>query len=240
MSDFKTIIYQKKDGIAYITLNRPEKMNAVNLKMRDELYEILSAVEDDPDVLVGIVKGAGDQTFSAGADLTEFGTAPSQIIARQARWERDLWGRFLATSKPLIAAIQGFALGAGIEMSLCCDLRICTEDSRFGLPEVSLGLIPTASGTQTLSRTVPRGRAMEIVLRGDFIGAEEAFRIGLVNKVVKRESLLPEAEKLAEKIISQNQLEVRYAKKAVVRGLDLPLENGLKMESYLFAMTLRG
>src|SRR4030043_1876445 len=164
MNAFETIVYEKKDGIAYITLNRPQALNAVNIKMRDELYEVLPAIDDDPEVMAGIIKGAGDRGFSAGADITEFGTTPSQTIARQVRWERDLWGQFLGVSKPLIPAIHGFALGAGVERSLCCDIRIASEDARFGLPEVGIGIIPAAGGTQTVPRTIGRGRALEKLL----------------------------------------------------------------------------
>jgi enoyl-CoA hydratase len=238
MNAFETIIYEKKDGIAYITLNRPQALNAVNIKMRDELYEVLPAIEDDPEVMVGIFKGAGDRGFSAGADITEFGTTPSQAIARQVRWERDLWGQFLGVSKPLIAAIHGFALGAGVEMSMCCDIRIASDDARFGLPEVGLGMVPTAGGTQTMPRLVPLGMCTAPILTGEVINAAEALRIGLINKVVTRANLLPAAEDTARKIMSRSQIAVRYAKQAINRGLDLPLEQGLEMERELFAMVL--
>jgi len=236
MNAFETIIYEKKDGIAYITLNRPQALNAVNIKMRDELYWVLPAIEDDPDVMVGIIKGAGDRGFSAGADITEFGTTPSQAIARQIRWERDLWGQFLGVSKPLIAAIHGFALGAGVEMSMCCDIRIASEDARFGLPEVGLGMVPTAGGTQTMPRLVPLGICVAPILTGEIISAAEAWRIGLINRVVTRSSLLSEAEDMARKVMSRSQIAVRYAKQAINRGLDLPLEQGLEMERELFAI----
>ena len=236
MNAFEAIIYEKKDGIAYITLNRPQALNAVNIKMRDELYEVLPAIDDDPGVLVGIIKGAGDRGFSAGADITEFGTAPSQAIARQVRWERDLWGQFMGVSKPLIAAIHGFALGAGVEMAICCDIRIASDDARFGLPEVGLGMIPTAGGSQTMPRLVPLGMCMAPILTGEIINAAEALRIGLINRVVTRASLLPAAEEMARKIMSRGQIAVRYAKQAINRGLDLPLEQGLEMERELFAI----
>jgi enoyl-CoA hydratase len=238
MNAFETIIYEKKDGIAYITLNRPQALNAVNTKMRDELYEVLPAIDDDPEVMVGIIRGAGDRGFSAGADISEFGTTPSQAIARQIRWERDLWGQFLGVSKPLIAAIHGFALGAGVEMSMCCDIRIASDDARFGLPEVGLGMIPTAGGSQTMPRLVPLGMCTAPILMGDIISAAEALRIGLINRVVTRSSLLSEAEDIARKIMSRSQIAVRYAKQAISRGLDLPLHQGLEMERELFAMVL--
>ena len=236
MNDFETIIYEKKDGIAYITLNRPQALNAVNIKMRDELYEVLPAIDDDPEVMVGIIKGAGDRGFSAGADITEFGTTLSQAIARQVRWERDLWGQFMGASKPLIAAIHGFALGAGVEMAMCCDIRIASDDARFGLPEVGLGMIPTAGGSQTMPRLVLLGICVAPILTGEIISAAEALRIGLINRVVTRDSLLSAAENMARKIMSRNQIAVRYAKQTINRGLDLPLEQGLEMERELFAI----
>lgn len=238
MNTFETIIYEKKDGIAYITLNRPKALNAVNIKMRDELYEVLPAIDDDPEVIVGIIKGAGERGFSAGADITEFGTTPSQNIARQIRWERDLWGQFLAVSKPLIAAIHGFALGAGVEMAMCCDIRLASDDARFGLPEVNLGMVPTAGGSQTMPRLVWLGMCAAHILTGEMISSAEALRIGLVNKVVPRAQLLSEAEAVARKIMSRSQVAVRYAKEAINRGVDLSLEQGLEMERELFAMVV--
>jgi enoyl-CoA hydratase len=238
MNAFETIIYEKKDSIAYVTLNRPQALNAVNIKMRDELYEVLPALDDDPEVMVGIIKGAGDRGFSAGADITEFGTTPSQNIARQIRWERDLWGQFLGVSKPLIAAIHGFALGAGVEMSMCCDIRIASDDARFGLPEVGIGMVPTAGGTQTMPRLVWPGICTAPILTGEIINAAEALRIGLINKVVLRNELLTAAERMAKKIMSRSQIAVRYAKQAINRGFDLPLEQGLEMEKELCAMVL--
>lgn len=234
MSAFEHIMYEKTDGIAYITLNRPQALNAVNIKMRDELYEVLPAIKDDPEVMVAIVKGAGDRAFSAGADISEFGTTPSQTVARQVRWERDLWGMFLSVQKPIIAAIHGFALGAGIEMAMCCDIRIVSEDAQFGLPEVNLGMIPTAGGSQTMPRLITRGRVAEIIFTGDRINAEEALRIGLVNRVVPRSQLIPTAEDTARRIISHDQEAVQYAKQAITRGLDMPLQQGLEMEKRLF------
>ena len=238
MNAFETIIYEKKDGIAYITLNRPQALNAVNIKMRDELYELLPALDDDPEVMVGIIKGAGERGFSAGADITEFGTTPSQAIARQVRWERDLWGQFLGVSKPLIAAIHGFALGAGVEMSMCCDIRIASEDARFGLPEVGLGMVPTAGGSQTMPRLVWPGMCTAAILTGEIINAAEALRIGLIHRIVSRADLISSAESMARLIMSRGQVAVRYAKEAINRGLDMSLDEGLEMESELFAMVL--
>lgn len=233
MGSFETIIYEKKGNIAYVTLNRPQVLNAYNVQMRDELYQVLGAIKDDPEVRVAIFKGAGEKAFCAGADLSEFLTAPSPTIARQVRWERDIWGLFLGIPQPLIAALHGYVLGSGIEMALCCDLRIASEDAHFGLPEVGLGIIPAAGATQTLPRTVGRAKALEILFTGRRISAEEACEIGLVNRVVPGNKLLATVEDMAKKIASFDPMAVRYAKQAVVRGLDLPLAEGLELERRL-------
>jgi len=233
MDGFEVVIYEKQDGIAYVTLNRPQALNAYSIRMRDELYEILGAIKDDSEVEVVILKGAGEKAFCAGADLTEFLTAPSPIIARQARFERDIWGRFLSVEQPIIAAMHGYVLGSGIEMSLCCDIRLASEDARFGLPEPGLGIIPAAGGSQTLPRTIGQAAALEMLLSGRWITAEEARQLKLVNRVVPRAELLKEAEKLARKIKSYNPQAVRFAKQAVTRGLDLTLEEGLALEARL-------
>ncbi len=233
MNGFEVIIYEKQNGIAYITLNRPKALNAYNVKMRDELYEILGAIKDDPDVDVVILKGAGEKAFCAGADLTEFLTAPPPVFARQARFERDVWGRFLSVKQPVIAALHGYVLGSGIEMSLCCDIRLASDDARFGLPEPGLGIIPAAGGSQTLPRTIGQAPALEILLSGRWIDAKEALKVKLVNRVMPRAELYPEAEKLAKKIQSFNKEAIRAVKQCVWRGLDLPLEEALELETRL-------
>ena len=233
MGAFETIIYEKKDSIAYVTLNRPDVLNVYNIKMRDELYQILGAIKDDPEVSVAILKGAGEKAFCAGADLSEFLTAPCPTIARQVRWERDVWGLFLSLPQPVIAALHGYVLGDGIEMALCCDLRIASQDARFGTPEVGLGIIPAAGGTQTLPRAVGRSKALEMLLTCRRLSAEEAYKVGLVNRVVPRNELLTTTEEIAKKIASHDQTAVRSAKQAVVKGLDLALNEGLELEKKL-------
>jgi len=235
--DFQTIIYDKKDGKGYITLNRPQALNTYNLQMRDELYQVLSAIKDDPEVMIVILAGAG-RAFCAGADLTEFLTAPSRVTARQVRWERDVWGLFLALPQPLIAALHGYVLGSGIEIALCCDLRIASEDARFGLPEPSLGIIPAAGGTQLLPRTVGRAKSLEKLLTSDWTDAQEAYNSGLVNQVVPKDNLLPYVEQVAGKIMSRAPIAIRYAKQAVRRGLDMSLEEGLALERRLRGLVL--
>jgi len=233
MSNFEVIIYEKKNDIGYVTLNRPQALNAYNLQMRDELYQVLGAIKDDPGVKVAIFKGAGERAFCGGADLTEFLTAPSPVIARQVRWERDVWGLFLGITKPLIAAVHGYVLGDGLEIALCCDIRLASEDTQFGMPEVGLGIIPAAGGTQTLPRMIGGAKALEVLLTGRWIKAEEAHRLKLVNQVVSRQDLLPAAERLANKIKVYSPTAVSYAKQAITRGLDLSLEQGLELEAKL-------
>jgi enoyl-CoA hydratase/carnithine racemase len=229
-----TVLYDKPSpGLATVTLNRPEVLNAINLEMRDELWEVMHAVETDPDVRVVIVKGAGERAFSAGADISEFGTAPSVIEARRARRERDLWWYMLRMETVLIAAIHGHALGAGIELPMCCDIRIASEDVRIGLPEVGLGYIPSAGGTQTLPRHIPPGVAMQMILSGDPINAETAYRHGLVQRVVPSERLYAEAGALAERILAMPADAVRLTKRAILEGVEMPLPDALAFESTL-------
>jgi enoyl-CoA hydratase len=232
------VLYEKRDGVAWVTLNRPDVLNAVNLQMRDELWVYLHAVRDDPDVRVVVFRGAGDRAFSAGADITEFGTAPSYVEAREARLQRDLWGFLLSLDKPLIAAIHGYALGAGLEMSMCCDLRIAADDARFGLPEVNLGYIPSAGGTQLLPRTISPGVALGLILSGDTIDAAEALSLGLVQRVVPRHALEVEAERLARRLAAGSPAAVRLVKEAVTAGLDMSLDQGLALEERLAVLAL--
>jgi len=233
VNNFDVIIYEKQNGIGYVTLNRPQALNAYNLRMRDELYQVLGAIKDDPEVKVAIFRGAGERAFCAGADLTEFLTAPSPVIARRVRWERDVWGLFLSITKPLIAALHGYVLGSGIEIALCCDIRLASEDAQFGVPEAGLGIIPAAGGSQTLPRVIGRAKALEVLLTGRWIKAEEALQLKLVSQVVPRRDLSAAVEGLANKIRAYSPIAVSYAKQAITRGLDLSLEQGLELEAKL-------
>jgi len=233
MSDFETIIYQKQANIAYVTLNRPQALNVYNLRMRDELDQVLGAIKDDAEARVAVFRGAGEKAFCAGADLSEFLTAPSPLIARQVRWERDIWGLFLSLPQPLIAALHGFVLGSGVEIALCCDIRLASEDVQFGLPEPQLGIIPAAGGSQTLPRVIGGAKALEILLSGRWLKADEAKKLKLVNRVVPRKELFNQAERLAKEIAGFDPAAVAGAKQAVTRGLDLSLEQGLELEARL-------
>ena len=233
MSDFETILYEKKQGTAYIILNRPKALNAYNIKMRDEMYQVLGAIRDDPDVRVIIFSGAGDKAFCAGADLTEFLTAPSPVIARQVRFERDVWSRFLGIEKPIIAAIHGYVLGDGVEIAGCCDIRIASDDVQFGTPEMGLGIITAAGGSQTVPRIINRSHALDVLITGRWVNAEEALKMKLVNKIVPRDELMRTAEKIADRIKSFDPVAVSFVKQAVTRGMDMTLSQGLELESTL-------
>ncbi|HYM14050.1 MAG TPA: enoyl-CoA hydratase/isomerase family protein [Dehalococcoidia bacterium] len=232
MSD-APLLFETADGIAWLTLNRPDVLNAINMAARDELWSALLAVRDDPDVRVAVIRGAGERAFSAGADISEFGTAPSYAEARRARRERDVWGLMLSIMKPLVASVHGFAYGAGCELPLLCDIRITSDDARFALPEVTLGYIPSAGGTQTLPRTVPAGVAREMILTGEPIDAQRALSIGLVNRVVPRARLGEETAAIAARLAALPPAAVAAVKEALIRGSALPLEQGLRLEALL-------
>ena len=223
MGGFETILFEKRGHLAYITLNRPQVLNIYNVRMRDELYEALMAIKADTDIHVVILKGAGEKAFCAGADLTEFLSAPSPTTARHVRWQRDVWGLFLSLPQPVIAALHGYVFGSGIEMAMCCDIRIAADNCIFGLPEVALGIIPAAGATQTVPRAIGPGHALDLLLTGRRIGAQEALEMKLVNRMVPRSDLLPAVDALANKIAGFDQQAVRMVKEAVSRGLDLPL-----------------
>lgn len=237
MSGFETVIYEKNGNIACLTLNRPHALNAFSVRMRDELYEILGAIKADDEVRVVILRGAGDKAFCAGADLKEFLTAPSAVQARHIRSVRDLWRLFLGMPQPLIAALHGYVLGSGIEIALFCDLRLASEDAVFGFPEVALGILPAAGGTQTLPRILGLSGALDMLLTGRRMGAQEALRKGMVNRVVPYGNLLQTADEMAKKIASFEPCAVRNAKQALTRGIDRTLDQGLDLEWRLALQT---
>ena len=235
MSGFLALSYEKWDGLAVITLNRPEAVNAFNLRMRDEFWEALAAARDDPDICGLLVAGAGERGFCAGADLTEFGAAPSQAVARYARWARDLWGALLDLPKPTMAAAHGVCFGSGVEIAALCDFRIVSTDAMFALPEASLGLIPAAGGTQTLPRVIGLPRAMEAALTGRRVSAQEAYRIGFAGWIVPRERLLREAEERLRAVASVPPDALALVKRAVNEGAETTLAEGLRLERRLAA-----
>ncbi|MBA3030954.1 MAG: enoyl-CoA hydratase/isomerase family protein [Desulfobacterium sp.] len=233
MNPFETLIYEKKGPVARVILNRPEVLNVHNMAMRDDLFEVLSGIREDDDVRVVVFKGSGEKAFCAGADLNEFLTAPPPAAARDVRFDADLWDLFTHMPQPLMAAVHGYCLGSGIEITLCCDLVIASEDARFGLPEMGLGIIPAAGGTQTVPRAIGNSLALEMILINRWVDADEARRIGMVNRVVPKDRLWTEAEETASQIAAFDAALVRSVKAAVLRGMDLSLDQGLEMERRL-------
>lgn len=217
---------QKEGKIVIITINRPEARNALNGEVRRSLNQVFIDFRDNPDLWVAILTGAGDKAFSAGADIKEFRPGPSAATVGQALRPDQIW-------KPFIAAINGYALGGGLELAMECDIRLAAEHARLGQPEINIGFMPGGGGTQRLPRFVPRAMAAQILLLGEPIDAQEAYRIGLVNKVVPLAELLPTAKQWAETICRKGPVGVRASKEAMIRGYDLPLNEGLTLEREL-------
>ncbi len=234
MSD-STILYSVDGPVARLTLNRPTRINALSLAMRDDLHEALSSFRDDPALRVAVISGAGERGFCAGADLIEFGTAPSQDVARRTRQRRDLWGLLASIRKPLVAALHGYVIGAGVEISGLCDIRVASQDAVFALPEVSIGMIPGAGGTQTFPRAVGLGAGLARLLaeRTDRMSAGEALSRGFVHRVVPRLELEGVVSEIAAHIANRDAGVLKALKTAVLDGLDVPLDAGLNLERRL-------
>jgi enoyl-CoA hydratase/carnithine racemase len=232
-------VYEKADNIAWVTLNRPHVLNAYNIQMRDDLAEVFSAIADDTEVRLAVVRGAG-RAFSAGADLTEFGTTPSPTIARRVRFARDVWGLIDRLTIPTIASIHGYAFGSGFELALLCDIRLASEGTRFAFPEARLGMIPAAGGTITLRRVAGLGPALDLVLTGRRIDALEALRIGVVSRVVPQEELSAATSQLAADLLALNDRALAAIKLAVKQGYDMHLDHGLRLEAALAARLRHG
>jgi len=226
---FSTIIFEKEDSIAFVRLNRPDAMNAYNVQMRDELFEVLGAVRDDREVRVLVFSGEG-RAFCVGGDVTEFGTMPPPAFAREIRWRRDLWGALRGLPCATVAALHGYAVGSGLELALFCDLRIAADDLIVAVPEILLGMVPPAGGTQTVARAAGRGVAHDLLLTARRLKAAEALRWRLVQRVVPRAELAASARALATKLAQVDPLLMRVAKEALWASLDLPLGEGLALE----------
>ncbi|MEE9534036.1 MAG: enoyl-CoA hydratase/isomerase family protein [Acidimicrobiia bacterium] len=232
MSAFTTLLLTKNDGVAQISLNRPEVLNAYNIQMRDDFSEALTAVRDDSEARALLITGEG-RAFCAGADLNEFGTAPSQVVARRVRWERDVWGQLYRLENPVVAAVQGYCIGSGLEIALLCDLRIAASGTIFAMPEVHLGMIPAAGGTQTLPRNAGASAALDLLLTGRRLDADEALRLRLITRVVPQEQLLKEAWATCRQLAGMNPTLLSVAKRAMREGAELRLDQALRLESRL-------
>ena len=227
------LLYEVRDSIAWITLNRPEAMNAISENIRAAIPEALARAEADDTVRVIVFSGAGERAFCAGADVKGFNAVDSLVKHRQGRAHTHWILAFDRARKPLIAAIHGYCLGGGLEIALACDIRIAAEGSKFGLPEVSRGTLPGSGGTQRLARMVGLGRALDIALSADHVSAEDALRMGLVSRLVPRTALMASAEALAKRIAAHAPLSVLLVKEAVRGSLETDLPTGLRIEADL-------
>ena len=228
---YKTLLYEKKDGIAVVTLNRPDKLNALNSTVYNELYDVFNESENDDAVRVVVLTGSGEKAFGAGSDVAEMQNMNTLDIQRFMATIRKASDFIYNLTKPTIAAIHGYALGGGCELSLCCDLRICSEKARFGQPEINLGLIPGAGGTQRLPRLIGAAKAKEMIFLGDMVDAPTALTLGLVNKVVPPEKLMEEAMAWAAKLAGKSGPVLAMAKMAINNGLNTDINSGLDMEA---------
>ena len=236
MTEFQNIKFEKKNQIAYVTIDRPKVLNALNMATMQELKTVFADLKDDAEVRVVILTGAGEKSFVAGADISEL--AVQTPVCGQGVHPRGqaIVDPIENLGKPVIACINGFALGGGCELAMACTMRLASENARLGQPEVKLGLLPGYGGTQRLPRLVGKGLAMQQVLTGEMISAQEAYRIGLVNEVVPQGELIARAEAIAAKIIANSPLAIQYAMEAVNRGFDMTLADGLFLEATLFAV----
>ena len=234
---YKHIVYDKEDELAIITFNRPEVRNAINFLAIDEALDAAKKAEADETVRVLILTGAGEKAFIAGADIGELQQRNTLTELGERSGRRRVLNHLLETmSKPSIAAINGFAVGGGLEIALACTMRIASDTAKFGLPEINLGIMPGNGGTQRLPRLVGKGRAMEMILTGELIDAAEAYRIGLVNQVAPLAELMDYTRQLAKKLAAKSPLALGIAKDAVNTGLELSLDEGIRYEQKNFAI----
>ncbi|MBM4169304.1 MAG: enoyl-CoA hydratase [Ignavibacteria bacterium] len=233
MSD-QNILVESKNRIAYVTINRPDKLNALNAVTKVELREAFEAIADNPEISVVILTGIGEKSFVAGTDIKELADLDAKTGKVLAEGGQAVFSLIENLGKPVIAAVNGFALGGGCELALACHVRIASENAKFGQPEVNLGIIPGYGGTQRLTRLVGKAKATEMILTGDFIDAQEAYRIGLVNRVVPLPELIKTAEEMAQKISSKSQVAIRLSLTAINAADEVSLSEGLEREATLF------
>lgn len=232
----KNILFEKKEGIGFITIHRPDKLNALNRETMDELECLLYEIEKDEEVKVIVITGAGEKAFVAGADIKELHELTPLKAKEFSEKGQAIFSMIEKMKKPVICAVNGFALGGGCELALSCHIRIASKNAKFGQPEVKLGLIPGYGGTQRLTRLVGKGIANELILTGDMIDAEEALRIGLVNKVVEPAELMPTCINIAKKIMANSPVAIKLSLHAISMGADMSLEEGLALEANLFSL----
>ncbi len=232
----ENVLYEKKGAIAYVTLNRPKVLNALNQRTWQDLRAAFEDARDDADVRGVILTGAGDKAFIAGADISELAQVTAVQAERSSTYGQEVLNLVENLGKPVVAAINGFALGGGCETAMACTIRLATESARFGQPEVKLGVPPGGGGTQRLPRLVGKGRALQLILSGEMISAQEAYRIGLVNEVVPGADLIPRAEAILKQIFANAPLAVRYSLEAVNKGLETSQTEGLALEASFFGL----
>ena len=233
---YENIKTERKDTILLITIDRPKVLNALNAKTVEEIGRAFSEARDDASIRCVILTGAGEKAFVAGADINELAALTPQAGKHVSEKGQNVLLQIERFPKPVIAAINGFALGGGCELALACHIRIASEKAQIGLPEVTLGIIPGYGGTQRMARLLGKGKAFELVCSGERIGAAEAEKIGLVNKVVPADQLMSAAEEMARKIAARSPVAVRAAIEAINYGSDMPLEEGLLLEATLFGL----
>lgn len=233
---YKNLLFEVKNRIAYLTINRPDKLNALNSETFTELGDALKAINEDAGIVGAILTGSGEKAFVAGADITEL-AVQTPVTAKEFALRSEVVLCYIERmSKPVIAAVNGFALGGGCELSMACHMRVVSENAKFGQPEVNLGLIAGNGGTQRLPRLVGKGRALELLCTGDMISAEEAYRIGLANKVTKKEELITTCEKILNTIAAKAPVAVTLTLEAVQSGMEMTLAEGLNLEANLFGL----
>ena len=235
MAEESVVLTDITSGVATITINRPGKLNALNAAVRSEFVATLAKLEENADVRVAIVTGAGEKSFVAGSDISEF-AGRSAVEQFRVMRKHGIYSAAEAFAKPLIAAINGFCLGGGCELALACDIRIASERAKFGQPEINLGILPGGGGTQRLARLVGLGHTFKLVLSGEMIGASEALRIGLVEEVVPPERLMDRARELAGAIAKKSPVALQLIKEAIRASVRTPLDEGLRLESTLLSL----